>query len=440
MTNKEIINLATKLGLEEVELYVLAKESKNINVSNSKLEMYMRKKHFSLSLRGASNNQMSSVTIESNDEKSVTEAINRILANNLLLNSTEKDEIFDGKCEYVAVSNPESDASNFSELEKINLLKSIEDKILKNPQIKQVGDVTFAEVSQKVDILNSKGVDLSKSNSYLYVVCDAIGEADGETSVGYARQIKTNFKDIDPEKIANDVINKCVSGLHAASVVSNEYPIVLDKEVMSDILEAFAQIFSGYAGMKKMSMLDGKKGTQVFGKNITIVDDPFSDIALFKECFDDEGVPCKKKNIIDEGIFTGFLHSQKTAKYYNEPLTGNGFKMSGNIIPQPTNMYLLPGKDSFDSLLQGIEEGIYVTMVSGLHAGLNPVSGDFHLQSSGRMIRNGKLAEAVTLFVIAGNFFEMMNNVEKIANDLENGFTGIACPSVKINKLMVSGK
>lgn len=48
----------------------------------------------------------------------------------------------------------------------------------------------------------------------------------------------------------------------------------------------------------------------------------------------------------------------------------------------------------------------FVTDVNGLHAGLNPISGDFNVQASGFMIENGKIANPVTLFVISGNFYE----------------------------------
>ena len=56
------------------------------------------------------------------------------------------------------------------------------------------------------------------------------------------------------------------------------------------------------------------------------------------------------------------------------------------------------------------------------------------------MIRDGKLAEPVTLFVVSGNFYEMMNNVEKIGSDAPEKNTGVSCPSLKVNGLMISGK
>mgnify|MGYP003308311522 CR=1 FL=1 len=95
---------------------------------------------------------------------------------------------------------------------------------------------------------------------------------------------------------------------------------------------------------------------------------------------------------------------------------------------------------SKEELYEGIKEGILVTDVAGLHAGLNVVAGTFNLQSSGYMIRNGKKAEPITLFVVSGNFFDMLNNVEKIGNDLPEKINDIAIPSLLVKGLMISGK
>mgnify|MGYP001073256031 len=103
-------------------------------------------------------------------------------------------------------------------------------------------------------------------------------------------------------------------------------------------------------------------------------------------------------------------------------------------------MFIEPGNLTKDEIISTVEKGIFVTDVNGLHAGLNPISGDFNVQASGFMIENGKIANPVTLFVISGNFYEMMNNVDLIGNDIEKRFNEIASPTLKIKELAISGK
>jgi glycosyltransferase involved in cell wall biosynthesis len=95
---------------------------------------------------------------------------------------------------------------------------------------------------------------------------------------------------------------------------------------------------------------------------------------------------------------------------------------------------------SFDELVASMDQGILVTDVSGLHAGLNPISGAFNVQASGFEIKDGKIDRPVTLFVVSSNFYELLNNIEEIASDLEENFIDVAAPSVKIKSVMISGK
>ncbi len=441
MTYQEIINYAKSLNIDEIEIYASKQANNTLKIFNGKLESYNAKDLFSVSLRGKVNGKMGYASTESLDESSIKIALNKLIESSSLITSLEEDEIFGEKIAYMTVENAESDADQYSLAEKQELLKELEQKTLAyDSRIKKVGYCQYTEAKGNVTIVNSKGVNLNRDFSYLVLFCGAYAEENGETSVGYAQKIGFNFKSLNVCELAEKAGKKAVSGLNAGFVKSGAYPVVFDKEVATDLLQAFVGIFSGQSAMKKMTLLEGKVGTKVFGDNITIIDDPFCEQALIKVPFDDEAYPCSKKAIVENGVFNGFLHSLKTAKFFNTKSTGNGFKAGNQVVPSPINLYLKPGNCSKDEVLAGIQEGIYITELQGLHAGLNVVAGTFNLQSSGFMIRNGELKEAVTLFVVSGNFFEMMNNVEKIANDLDEEFTDVACPTIKVNGLMISGK
>lgn len=441
MTYQEIINLSLAKDISEVEIYASKSNDKTLKVFNGALESYNCKELFSVNIRGIVNGKMGYASCESLDEETINLALNKLIENSKLITTSEEEIIFGEQVEYAKVEPVISDAANYSLQEKINLLIDLEKKTLAlDSRIKKIGYCQYVETLKTVNIINSKGVDLNRNYSFITLVCGALGEQDGLTNVGYAHQIEINFKSLDVDKLSKETCEKCVSGLGAGSVPTNGYPVVLDSEVATDLLEAFEGIFSGFSAMKNMTMLNGKKGEKVFGENITLVDDPFCENAVIKVSFDDEAVPCTKRNIVENGVFKGFLHTLKTAKYFNEPYTGNGFRRGNQIIPSTTNLVLEKGNYSKEELYEGITEGIYITSVGGLHAGLNVVAGTFNLQSSGYMIRDGKLAEPVTLFVVSGNFYEMMNNVEKIGSDAPEKNTGVSCPSLKVNGLMISGK
>ena len=132
-----------------------------------------------------------------------------------------------------------------------------------------------------------------------------------------------------------------------------------------------------------------------------------------------------------------FLHNLKTAQAFNIQPTGNG-TLGGNI--GPNNFHIANGDTSPSEAIKGIKEGLLIKDLQGLHAGLNPISGDFSAQSSGFLIKDGKIDRPVTLIVVSGNFLKMLNEVGCVCNDLEFGYDGFGSPSVLFNGLPISGK
>ena len=101
-------------------------------------------------------------------------------------------------------------------------------------------------------------------------------------------------------------------------------------------------------------------------------------------------------------------------------------------------------KMSEEELFCKAENGVYITGLGGLHAGADPISGDFSLQSSGFMIRDGKKCEYVKSFTVAGNFYDLLKNITALANNchlpMAMGMTAFGAPSVLVEGLSVAGK
>ncbi|WP_054970815.1 TldD/PmbA family protein [Alicyclobacillus ferrooxydans] len=70
-------------------------------------------------------------------------------------------------------------------------------------------------------------------------------------------------------------------------------------------------------------------------------------------------------------------------------------------------------------LLAGIDEGIVITGLSGLHSGANSVSGDFSLAATGFYVENGAVQSPVNQMTVAGNFFEVLSSIVVIGDDLD---------------------
>jgi PmbA protein len=74
----------------------------------------------------------------------------------------------------------------------------------------------------------------------------------------------------------------------------------------------------------------------------------------------------------------------------------------------------------------------------------NAVTGDFSIESAGYLIEKSKLSKFVKSFTIAGNFFDLLLNIEGLSDNIgveHSGlFRGFASPDVLVKTISVAGK
>lgn len=103
------------------------------------------------------------------------------------------------------------------------------------------------------------------------------------------------------------------------------------------------------------------------------------------------------------------------------------------------NLYIQPGDASFDDLLKKMDNGVVITDLQGMHAGVDFVSGNFSLQAKGYLVYEGKKVRPLTLITVAGNFLELLNDVQAVGDDLEWQLRSITSPSILFNKAAIGG-
>ena len=173
---------------------------------------------------------------------------------------------------------------------------------------------------------------------------------------------------------------------------------------------------------------------------MTVIENPLLPNINYRY-FDDEGVATSKKFLIKKGVLETYLYTLETAMKDGVEPTGNGYRGGGKAHSGMVNVIVKPGRKTEAEVLSMIKEGIYISELEGLHAGLNAQSGNFSLQAAGFMIRDGKLAEPLSLITVAGNLVDLFMGIKEIANNSDfDVFTGVTCPSILIKKLSVSGK
>lgn len=435
-----LIEKAKEKGFSDIEIAVGSSSVTSISVFSGGVDKTHTHDEVSITVRGIYNGKMAYYSTSKADED-LDLILDTLKENALSLTTQEEFEIFPGSEEYPEEETRDGGFLKISLADKVNMLLDLEKEVRAyDERIILVPYCEYQEVIESRKIINSKGLDLEKKKEFGYVYVQAVGKENEQTQSAFEIEIKTNYADFDPILIAQKVTKKTIKKLNADSLASKVYPVVFEREAMANLLGVFTSFFSGEAAVKKLTPLLGKEGEKVFSELLTIVDEAIYPESPYNEPFDDEGVACYRKEVVENGVFKTFLHNLKSAKHFKTKSTGNGFRAGGAIGVQGVNFYIKPGERDLEELLGGIEEGVLITDLAGLHAGANPVTGDFSAQASGFLIKNGKIDRPVTLIVVSGNFVETMNQIEEIGSDLKFNVRGVGAPSIRFKGLPISGK
>ena len=438
----KLFKAAKDKGFSDWELYAAGSESFTLRIFKGEINEYKNSLNAGISFRGTYKGRMGYAYSERMDDDVIPFLVDNASQNAEIIEDADIEDLYTGDKSYEDVLTYDADLSKIPAEDKIS--KALEmDKIAWGLD-KRIAGIDFCGVGTGEGyrfIANSHGLNLSdKSNSAQAFIMARVMEngqfkADREVWTGH------KWDEFVPEKLAHNAVNSALSLLGAKPVPTGIYDILLERDDASSFLAAFSGVFSAERVQKGFSLLKGKIGEEIAVPGITIRDDALLPFKADSCSFDDEGVAAKNKVIVEQGILRSFLHNRKTAKKDGIASTGNGFKAGykASLDISPTNFYIVPSDSSKEDLIKEIGKGLIIKDLSGLHAGINPVSGDFSIICGGYVIENGEKSRPVEQITMAGNFFTVLKNIVKTANDLDQVRSKVASPSLWIKGINISG-
>ncbi len=443
---KLVFEKAKTYGFEECEVYFVKGDSMSIKVFNKDLNQFSNAVNHGLSFRGAINGKMGYAFTESLEENVIENLLENAKLNATLVENPDKEEIFKGAKEYHNFKVYDDSLNQITTEFKTQLVFDIEKYTYSlSDKVFQVSNCSINTGESEVYIANTKGLQVGYVSNLAYVVVGVIVKDGDSTKQHYDYWYGNDIKNFDYKKLCDGIVENALKRTNAKSVKSGKYDIILHKEAMISFLSSFSGVFSAKAVQDNLSLLKGKLGQKIASEKITIVDDGTLVDGKLPVPFDSEGYPTERTVLVDKGVLKSYLYNSKTALKDDVKSTGNGFKSSykSTVTIQTTNFYLENGKTSYNNLKKQLNKGIIIDDLSGLHSGLNTVSGDFSLLASGFIVEDGEITKPVDQITIAGNFYDILKNVEEIADDIKYDMAGnatIASPSILVRGLDVSGE
>lgn len=440
---EELFKEAKNSGFEECEIYYSDAENLSLNVYEGEVEKYKLNNAFGLSFRGKINDKMGYSYTEILDEDAIKTLIENAKSAAIVIENDDVQFIYEGDKEYKELDCYKKELDNVKPDELISLALEMEKECKKQcDKIVNFQGCGIGYGKATYGIINSKGLNLKNERNSLTAYVVPIVEENNEKYDGMGYVLAKTIGDIKPSDLAKQGLEEALSKIGGKSIASGKYKIIINNEAMVSLLGTFSGIFNAEQAQKGLSLLKGKEGEIIASEMVTLIDDPHLEDGLGTTSFDDEGVATYKKEIITNGKLNTLLYNLKTSHKAGVKSTGNGFKGSyaSTIGVSATNFYIKSGEASFEELCNEVKEGLIITEFAGLHSGASSVTGDFSLAAKGFMIENGKKSFPVEQITVAGNFFTMLKDIEKVGSDLKFPMSSIGCPSVVIKELSVAGK
>jgi PmbA protein len=189
------------------------------------------------------------------------------------------------------------------------------------------------------------------------------------------------------------------------------------------------------------SPMAGKIGDKLFDDSITIVDDPTVDGRFASAPYDDEGVAHRRNVLVERGVLRGFLYDLKTAAQAGVEPTGNGSRgLFSPPAPAPTNLMFEAGETPLAEMIASIDEGLLVENPLGLGQG-NVLSGAFsNTLGLAFKIEKGEIVGRVKDVSIAGNVYDLLQNVAAVSRETEWIYYNFSLPHILLADMNVVAK
>ena len=438
-----LVRAAEQAGIKEYEIYFEREESLGVETLKDEISAFSSGVTGGICFRCLVDGKMGYASGELLTEDAMADLVKRAISNAKCIDSEDNPILYGGSDAYATVNLPEPKLADPSLLRQTAL--DLQAKTYaENPAVGDGTQTYLFSTTSEVRLCNSKGLDLSNRVGMSAGYANAVVRVGDEAQEAFEAGMGSTMEEL--EYLSHTAVEKALSKIGATGVESGKHNVVFTGEQFRNFLSTFAEVFSAKNAQLGLSLLAGKEGETIAAPCITITDDPLREGYPLQTPFDGEGVATYRKNVVENGVLKTLLYDLTRAEKAGKQSTGNGQKhgYASSVSIAPYSFSVSAGNKTLDELIEMAGDGILITECKGFHAGANAVTGDFSIESAGFRIRDGKRAEPIKSFTVAGNFFDLLKSVHAIGNEIRwspfGGFTTFGSPDLLVLGMSVAGK
>ncbi len=260
--------------------------------------------------------------------------------------------------------------------------------------------------------------------------CVVVAQENGEMQRDYWYSSVRDSRDMeDGQSIGRQAAMRALRRLNARKLATVTAPVLFVPELARGLIGHFLSAVRGGSQYRRASFLLDAAGSQVFPQWLQISERPHIPKALGSAPFDSEGVFTRDRELVRDGVLTGYILSTYSARKLGLKTTGN----AGGVH----NLFVKSGPDDFAALLRRMGKGLVVTELMG--QGVNGVTGDYSRGAAGFWVENGELAYPVHEITIAGNLKDMLRNIVAIGSDVD-ARGSVRTGSILLDRMTIAGE
>lgn len=294
-------------------------------------------------------------------------------------------------------------------------------------------------------LMNSRGADLGQRNSIAGSYSSIIYPGSGS---GIGRQALGKGITKMPDHLISEMAELFNKGQKTVQPKGGRMKVLFMPDSMITLLWRIVSGISGRSVYEKISPIAARLGQRIFSPKLTIYDDPLNNTYPGARTWDDEGTPCKKLPLIEQGVLKNFFYDLKYAEKMGAASTGHGYRgdiWGGDPVtakpgPYLGHIFIEPGTASLENLITQMDRGIIIEGAMGAHSGNIP-NGDYSIGiGPGLYVENGQIVGRVKDAMAAGNIYETLSNLAEVGDTLYPSFEGALVPPLLCEGISVTTK
>ncbi|OYD16536.1 hypothetical protein CH330_02580 [candidate division WOR-3 bacterium JGI_Cruoil_03_51_56] len=427
---KQTINLAAKLKLDDIELFLTYSRTLSAKIENRDINLELKEGIFNAGIRVIKKGKLGYVPITEPDLNVLRTGIKAALAkagpapfvNFAVLSDRKKRlELYDDRITRMLGSPSKIKNLARNIIERAFTVKgienfeggiglNIEDRLVTTMHNRTPAFATRTAFSAFVDV-NSRDFD--------FVAGRRMPDLEKVAKLGENLARSLPKRSTTPES----------EGMKGKKLPVIIHPLMLETILRNLVAEHI------YASTVQEGMSRYRVGQQVAPITVTLWDDATAPYAESTFPTDDEGTNTRRTTVIENGMLKTLLYDRASAAKDGVESTGNGRHRPVLIEDEheapvrctANDLFLAPGKTPLNRMIKGIKRGILLKYLLGFHTA-NRTTGDFtNTLYVGRIIRDGRLVALPEpgRWAVKGNALDCLKNITAVSRETINVASGV---------------